>query len=259
MSRCRRWNSTLSRSAESVGCAMRSSSTALTAASSASAIFWPFAQRWRQRHSGERRLRPARCRPGRGSSPHRPIRPNLSVRRRPRVARSFMLCDEGAEILAEQGVRDHSQRRLHHRRVHVELDPRAVHDRSVGDVLDRVDQQVRPISLRWRRANVGFRVAPVRGPRVAFIGQQVDARRRPDGFVVVGLDVFQPGPVQHVVDVVGVGYRDETSPSAAKSGDVVPARPAEEAVAGVETDRDRLARHCPRTESRSAGAAMTQR
>jgi len=39
--------------------------------------------------------------------------------------------------------------------------------------------------------------------------------------------------VQYVVDVVGVGSRDETSSSAAKSGDIVAARPAEEAVADL--------------------------
>ena len=83
--------------------------------------------------------------------------------------------------------------------------------------------------------------APVRGPRVALVGQQVDARRGPDRFVLVGLDVTQPGPVQDVVDVVRVGDRYKTSCSTTESGDIVPACPAQEAAAGIEADGDRLA------------------
>jgi len=145
--------------------------------------------------------------------------------------------DEGTEILAEQRIGDHAQCRLDHRRVHVELD--LWHDIG-GNPLDRIDHQVHDLVEVTPRER-GVQRAAMGGPRVAFIGQQIDAGRGPDGFVVIGLDVFQPGPVQHVVDVVGVGYRDETSSSAAKPGDIVAASSAEEAVAGVESDGDRLA------------------
>ena len=88
------------------------------------------------------------------------------------------------------------------------------------------------------------------GPRVAFIGEQVDARGGPDWFVVVGLDVFQPGPMQHMVDIVGMSDRYETPSRATESGDIVSACPAEEAAVGIEPDGDRLARHRQRGQPR---------
>lgn len=136
---------------------------------------------------------------------------------------------QGAEVLAEQCVGDDPQGGLHHRLVHVER--RLLFDRR-RHALDRLDHQVDEL-IEIAPRERGIQGGPMRGPRVAFIGQQVDACRGTGGLVVVGLDVFQPGPVQYVVDVVGVGSRDETSSSAAKSGDIVAARPAEEAVADL--------------------------
>ena len=90
----------------------------------------------------------------------------------------------------------------------------------------------------------------MRGPGVSFVGQQVDARRGPDGFVFVGLDVTRPGGVQDVIDVIRVRDRDETPSRATKSRDVVPTCPGEEAAVGVETDGDRLTRRGPGVQSR---------
>ena len=59
-----------------------------------------------------------------------------------------------------------------------------------------------------------------------------------DGLVFVGLDVFQPGLVQHVIDVVGMADRDETPARATESGDVAATGPAQETVARVESDGD---------------------
>jgi hypothetical protein len=65
--------------------------------------------------------------------------------------------------------------------VHIELRLRR---NFGGDAFDRIDHQVDhlvEVAPRERRIQGG----PMRGPRVAFIGQQIDAHRGADGFVLV--------------------------------------------------------------------------
>src|SRR5262249_46502973 len=85
----------------------------------------------------------------------------------------------------------------------------------------------------------------VRRPRIAFVREQIDARGRPDRLVVVGLDVLQPRSVQHVIDVVGVAYGDETPSATTKPSDILTARAAQKALARVEADSEGLWRHRP--------------
>src|SRR4051812_25848860 len=153
----------------------------------------------------------------------------------------FHAVHQRTEVLAEQRIGDDPQGGFDHRRVHVELDP--WHDVG-GDPLDRVDHQVHQfveMTTSERRIERGA----VRGPRVAFVGQQVDTCRGPNRLVFVGLDVLQSRTVQHVVDIVGVRHRHEASSRATESRDVMPTDVGQEAASGVEPDRDCVARHRP--------------
>src|SRR5262249_8683996 len=113
-----------------------------------------------------------------------------------------------------------------------------------GDVGDRVDHQVDEL-VEVAPGEGRVEHPAVAGPRIALVGEQVDARGGPDRPVFVGLDVFQPCLVQYVVDVVGMTDRDETPPAATESGDVAAACPTQESVARVESDGEGLARHGP--------------
>ena len=205
--------------------------------------FLAFPQRRRQRHTGERAPRQRVVdRPGHQTPRSEPGK-SLGT---PQAACRQVLhaVHQRTEVLAEQRVGDHAQRGLDHRRVHVELD---LWDDVGGYPLDRVDHQVDQLVEMAARER-GIQRRPMGRPRIALVGQQVDTGCRADRFVLVGLDVFQPGSVQHVVDVVGVCQRHEASSRATESGDVVTANMREEAAGGVEPDGDGVARHRPGTQ-----------
>jgi hypothetical protein len=176
------------------------------------------AQGWRQAHAGEGQS--VQCVVGRTgheapqSEPLQPLRVPQSPRRQ--VAHAL---HQRPEVLAEQGIGDYAQGCLDHRVVHVESRTGA---QRVGDVNDRVGHQfddaveMAPGEGRVEHSAVG-------GPGIALVGEQVDAGGGADGLVFVGLDVFQPGLVQHVIDIVGMADGNETSSCAAESGDVAAA------------------------------------
>ena len=78
------------------------------------------------------------------------------------------------EVLAEQGIGDHPQGRLDHRLVHVESGARS---QRVGDVRDRVDHQVDD-AVEVAPGEGRVQHPAVRGPGIALVGEQIDARGR---------------------------------------------------------------------------------
>ena len=153
--------------------------------------------------------------------PHEPDPASRSVRRSPRVVRSFMLCTIGPKSWLNSALATTRSVASTMTSCMSNSAPSSISavTRSIGSIIRSTS------SLRWRRANVGLRAARwAAHESPSSVSRLMPAAARM-GSYSLDLTYRSRARVQYVIDVVGVGQRDETSSTAPESGDVVSACP----------------------------------